>query len=109
MIGLLVIFPTMFLSLYGIDFASDISNGMNILLKFCGTRVTVQALLLTVYGHDRGKLDCKDDYCMFRYPKEYLEFLDIKQDSMGELLLLLGTIFVVLKLVHFAILKYKCK
>ena len=109
MVGLLIIYPIMYLTLYGIDFAPVISVGMNIFMKFSTTRMNTHASLLAIYGYDRENYECPKESCMFQNPEEYLKFLNIGQDSMWELLTILGAGLVLVKLIHYVAMKTRCK
>lgn len=48
-------------------------------MKFSFVRVGVVSLVLTVFGYDRGQLDCDQVYCHFDDPKVLLRFLRIEK------------------------------
>lgn len=48
-------------------------------MKLSFIRVGVVSLVLTVFGYERGQLDCTDVYCHFDDPKVLLRFLRIEK------------------------------
>lgn len=42
---------------------------------------SLEAAALTVFGFDRGLLDCQEAYCHFRRPKKFLEEMGLEQGS----------------------------
>ncbi|KAI5636160.1 ABC-2 type transporter domain-containing protein [Phthorimaea operculella] len=43
------------------------------------------AFLQTVYGFDRQILPCKKEYCMFKRPEKYLDYLGLSRDYVTDL------------------------
>jgi hypothetical protein len=87
--------PFLGLAIYGFDFAADISQAMNLLMKVSFIRGGVVSLVLTVFGMHRKKLDCSDVYCHFDDPKILLRYLRIEEFSLiREVSILIGIMIV---------------
>jgi hypothetical protein len=78
----MLISPLLGLAIHGFDFAQDISLPMEILMKFSFMRGGVVAMVLTVFGFGRLKLDCADIYCHFDDPKVMLRYLRLENRSV---------------------------
>ena len=92
----MIIAPFMGLACYGFDFAAQIPDLMNLLMKVSYVRVGVVAMVLSVFGYDRAMLDCDDMYCHFSDPKVLLRFLDIEKVTLLQqfgILLGLGALY----------------
>lgn len=74
--------PFLGLAIYGFDFAADISPLMNAVMKLSFIRGGIVTLVLTVFGHNRHQLYCKDVYCHFDDPKVLLRYLRIEEFSL---------------------------
>lgn len=74
--------PFLGLAIYGFDFAADISPLMNAAMKLSFIRGGIVTLVLTVFGHNRQQLYCKDVYCHFDDPKVLLRYLRIEEFSL---------------------------
>ena len=81
-IGPALMAPFLGLAIYGFDFAADVPMLMYALMKFSFIRGGVVSLVLTVFGFNRPKLDCKDIYCHFDDPKVLLRYLRIENVSL---------------------------
>lgn len=87
--------PFLGLAIYGFDFAADISQMMNLLMKVSFIRGGVVSLVLTVFGMHRQKLDCSEVYCHFDDPKVLLRYLRIEEFSLfREISILIGIMLV---------------
>lgn len=90
-VGPALMAPFLGLAIYGFDFAADISALMNAVMKLSFIRGGVVSLVLTVFGHNRHQLLCKDVYCHFDDPKVLLRYLRIEEFSLfTEISFLLG-------------------
>lgn len=78
-VGPLLIAPLLGLAIYGFDFANDIPLLMYAIMKLSFVRVGVVSLVLSVFGYDRGQLECPELYCHFDDPKVLLRFLRIEK------------------------------
>lgn len=87
--GPMIIAPFLGLACYGFDFAAQIPDIMNFIMKMSYVRVGVVAMVLSVFGYDRAALDCNDMYCHFSDPKVLLKFLDIEKVTLTQQFVLL--------------------
>ncbi|KAL0881031.1 hypothetical protein ABMA27_002169 [Loxostege sticticalis] len=70
-------------------------------------RYSFDALLETVYGFDRGRLPCHDEFfCMFTDPNKYLKHLGLTRNLYGDISALVIWI-VILQISLICILKYR--
>ncbi|EDV97080.1 ATP-binding cassette sub-family G member 1 [Drosophila grimshawi] len=107
-VGPMLIAPLMGLAVYGFDFASQISGGMNLLMKFSYVRVGVVALILTVFGFQREELDCDEIYCHFGDPRVLLRFLDIEKVSILHQFGLLAMLMIFFRVIMYISLRKRC-
>jgi ATP-binding cassette, subfamily G (WHITE), member 1 len=82
-IGPAVMAPLLGLAIHGFDFAPDITLVMDILMRMSFIRGGVVAMVLTVFGFDRPKLECAEIYCHFDNPKVLLRYLRIEERSLA--------------------------
>ncbi|KAL7012314.1 hypothetical protein ACKWTF_014763 [Chironomus riparius] len=93
-IGPALMAPFLGLAIYGFDFAADVPMLMYAAMKFSFIRGGVVSLVLTVFGFNRPKLDCKEIYCHFDDPKVLLRYLRIENVSLfKEVSILVGLMF----------------
>ncbi|KAF6202720.1 hypothetical protein GE061_003122 [Apolygus lucorum] len=81
-VGPLTVAPFLGLAIYGFDFAREVSFFMNILVHTSFMRCGVVALIITVFGMNRGMLECSDPfYCHFQDPEVTLYYLDLEKST----------------------------
>jgi hypothetical protein len=88
--------PFLGFAIYGFDFAREIPWWMWPFLKTSFLRSGVIALIIAVFGMDRGMLNCHHPmYCHFRDPKVTIHYLDLDHVSawaeIGLLILIMLT------------------
>lgn len=65
--------------------------------------------MIAIYGLQRPKLECKIDYCHFKYPTTFLNQMSMKDDMLTfgiDVAVLLG-LFVVLRICAYFVLRIK--
>ncbi|CAH2017012.1 unnamed protein product [Acanthoscelides obtectus] len=68
-----------------------------------------EASMVAIYGLNRGKLECKIDYCHFKYPKKFLDQMSMNGD-MNTYLIDIGVLsglFVFLRICAYFVLRIK--
>ncbi|KII65694.1 ATP-binding cassette sub-family G member 4 [Thelohanellus kitauei] len=75
-------------------------------------RYAWEGAVLSIYGNNRGNLECKISPCMFNNGEEVLKFLDISEDAMGIknfrltfCIIMMGLFFIILRLLAYIILR----
>jgi len=63
---------------------NDLSPYMKWLSYFSIFRYSLEAAAMTVFGFDRGLLDCNEAYCHFRRPKKFLEEMGLEHGNYWE-------------------------
>lgn len=71
-------------------------------------RYGLEGIVGAIYGLNRPTIDCPDDtYCHFRYPKKFLSEISMKGDQFcNDMIALLINLFF-LRIVAYALLKWK--
>ncbi|KPJ11217.1 ATP-binding cassette sub-family G member 4 [Papilio machaon] len=69
-------------------------------------RYAFDAFLSTVYGFDRPNLPCHKDFCFYKNPSKYLDFLGLSKDFYNDVIVLLVWILV-LEISLICVLKYR--
>lgn len=72
-------------------------------------KYSFEATMISIYGLDRPKLDCRDDYCHFKYPTKFLDQMAMKSDMLTytiDVVVLCG-LFVVLRIFAYFVLRIK--
>lgn len=72
-------------------------------------KYSFEGTMIAMYGLNREKLECNIDYCHFKYPKQFLEEMSMKDDMNTFILdvsVLLG-IFLVLRFFTYFVLRIK--
>ncbi|RZF45328.1 hypothetical protein LSTR_LSTR010415 [Laodelphax striatellus] len=78
-VGPMTIAPFLGFAIYGFDFARDIPAWFMPILKLSFLRSGVIALIIVVFGMNRGFLDCNHEmYCHFKNPRIIIYYLDIE-------------------------------
>ena len=81
-------------------------------------RYSWEGMIVTIYGNNRGPLDCGEGEkkCRFRESEEVLDSLDITESALhiadGKFYfdcIVLGLFFIILRLVTYMVLRYKVK
>ncbi|KAH8378636.1 hypothetical protein KR009_000418 [Drosophila setifemur] len=107
-VGPMIIAPLMGLAVYGFDFASQITGGMNLLMKFSYVRVGVVSLILAVFGFQREELDCDEIYCHFSDPRVLLKFLDVEKVSLLHQFGVLAMLMLFFRVMMYISLRKRC-
>ncbi|XP_045480296.1 ATP-binding cassette sub-family G member 1-like [Harmonia axyridis] len=74
-------------------------------------KYSFEGTMIAIYGLDRKKLDCKNDYCHFKYPKQFLEDMSMKDDMNTFIInvsVLIG-IFLTLRFFTYFVLRIKLR
>ncbi|KAL3267567.1 hypothetical protein HHI36_011684 [Cryptolaemus montrouzieri] len=74
-------------------------------------KYSFEGTMIAIYGLDREKLDCKIDYCHFKYPKRFLEEMSMK-DDMNTFILdvaVLFGLFLLLRIFTYFVLRIKLR
>lgn len=68
-----------------------------------------EASMISIYGLQRGKLQCNIAYCHFKYPKTFLEQMSMNGDMRTYLIdvAVLGALFLFLRLCAYFVLRIK--
>ncbi|XP_068632460.1 ATP-binding cassette sub-family G member 1-like isoform X2 [Battus philenor] len=69
-------------------------------------RYAFDAFLLTVYGFERPNLPCHKDFCFYKNPNYYLDFLGLSKNFSNDVIVLLVWI-IVLEISLICVLKYR--
>ncbi|XP_057670820.1 ATP-binding cassette sub-family G member 1 [Diorhabda carinulata] len=68
----------------------------------------LEGLIGSIYGLNRGILDCPEDkYCYYKYPKTFLEIVDVKSDQFDNDMIALLIFLFVIRISAYVILRYK--
>ncbi|XP_063698644.1 ATP-binding cassette sub-family G member 4 [Culicoides brevitarsis] len=70
-------------------------------------RYGFEGAMISIYGMDRERLDCKDIYCHFRNPKKFLEEMSMENAEYWVDAVALIVIFVALRIMAYFVLKWK--
>ncbi|KAG7202355.1 hypothetical protein KM043_018682 [Ampulex compressa] len=68
-----------------------------------------EGIMVAIYGYDRPKLRCSEDYCHFSVPEKLLIAMDMKHTDYWFCLIVLIGLYVVLDIVAYGILKIRLK
>ncbi|CRL08274.1 CLUMA_CG020872, isoform A [Clunio marinus] len=104
-VGPMCMAPFLGLAIYGFDFAAEIPVLMNAAMKLSFIRGGVVSLVLTVFGHNRPQLNCKDVYCHFDDPKVLLRYLRIEDFSLVTEIAYLVAIMVIFRTLFYLSLR----
>lgn len=63
--------------------------------------------MVSIYGMNREKMECQQMYCHFRRPSKFLEEFSMSDANYWYNVLALSTIFVVLRIAAYFVLRYK--
>uniref|UniRef100_A0ABK9MIZ9 ABC transporter domain-containing protein n=1 Tax=Glossina morsitans morsitans TaxID=37546 RepID=A0ABK9MIZ9_GLOMM len=96
-------------AIYGFDFVSRIPKIVDILLTFTFMRVGCKALIFTLFGFGREKLNCDDYFCHFSDPRVLLKFLGLHKTSFQEQILLLLIMVIFFRILFYLGLRRRCK
>lgn len=64
-----------------------------------------EGLMLSIFGYDRGKLPCSQDYCHFVYPKKYLDVMDMEEAVFSHCVYFLIGLYLLLRLMTYFALR----
>ncbi|XKL63869.1 hypothetical protein PGB90_006233 [Kerria lacca] len=103
----LTLAPFLGLATYGFDFAKEIPWYIAFLMKMSYLRSGTVAIVLTVFGMGRKKLECYQMYCHFADPQVLLKYLDVDHDSVWEQIFYLGVIMVLFRVAMYVALRLK--
>ncbi|KAL1509071.1 hypothetical protein ABEB36_003869 [Hypothenemus hampei] len=70
-------------------------------------RFALEGVVGAVYGLNRPKIDCPDEYCHYRDPKKFLADVAVKSDQFGNDVIALVLFWFILRTLSFVVLKYK--
>ncbi|KAI9588123.1 ATP-binding cassette sub-family G member 1 isoform X1 [Glossina fuscipes] len=96
-------------AIYGFDFVSRIPKIVDILLTFTFMRVGCKALIFTLFGFGREKLDCDDYFCHFSDPRVLLKFVGLHKTSFQEQIFLLLIMVIFFRILFYLGLRRRCK
>lgn len=100
--------PTMMFAGFGVRLA-DLPIFFYWMSYFSYLRFGLEGLVGSVYGLDRGTMECPVTYCHYRHPKKLLDEIGISGDQFdNDVLILLFFVFL-LRICAFLILKSKLK
>ncbi|XP_074026119.1 ATP-binding cassette sub-family G member 4 isoform X2 [Leptinotarsa decemlineata] len=75
---------------------------------FSYLRFALEGLVEAVYGLNRTTLECpEDEFCRYKYPKEFLEAIGVRADQFGNDVIALLIFLFVFRISSFVILRYK--
>lgn len=103
----LTLAPFLGLATYGFDFAKSIPWYIAILMKMSFLRSGTVGIVITIFGRNRKKLDCYQNYCHFADPKVLLEYLDIDHTTVWSQIYYLMTILIIFRAAMYVALRYK--
>lgn len=103
----LTLAPFLGLATYGFDFAKSIPWYIAILMKMSFLRSGTVGIVITIFGRNRKKLDCYQNYCHFADPKVLLEYLDIDHTTVWSQIYYLMTILIIFRAAMYIALRYK--
>lgn len=72
-------------------------------------KYSFEGTMISIYGLDRPKLECKIMYCHFKYPTQFLNQMAMKDDMLTytiDVVVLCG-LFVVLRIFAYFVLRIK--
>lgn len=72
-------------------------------------KYSFEGVMVSIYGLDREKLECKELYCHFKYPTTFLKQMSMKGDIdtyIIDVVVLIG-LFVLLRVVAYFVLRIK--
>ncbi|XP_028133293.2 ATP-binding cassette sub-family G member 4 [Diabrotica virgifera virgifera] len=71
-------------------------------------RYGLEGVVQAVYGMDRGILQCPEDkFCFYKYPKTFLEIVDVRSDQFDNDIIALLLFLFVLRIAAYVVLRYK--
>ena len=70
-------------------------------------RYGFEGSMLAIYGFDREPLECKDEFCVYRYPVKFLEVLGMEDGLYWLDVVCLLVFFVILRFLGYFVLKLK--
>lgn len=75
--------PIMLLATYGLGYGRPvIPLAMRLLMKLSYLRYGLEALLLAIYGGDRPPMECPQEYCQYRTPRNVLLIAGMEECSI---------------------------
>ncbi|KAK9503006.1 hypothetical protein O3M35_011671 [Rhynocoris fuscipes] len=109
-VGPLSIAPFLGLAVYGFDFVRQIPGYMWPIVKSSFMRSGVVALILTVFGMNRGTLECSDPiYCHFQEPRVTLHYLDLEGVSPWHEIKILFVMLIAFRLAFYFGLRWRLR
>lgn len=58
----------------------DSEEIFHVLFNFSFIKYAFEGSCIAIFGFDREKMSCSNDYCHFQYPQKFLEFLDVNEN-----------------------------
>ncbi|XP_046663977.1 ATP-binding cassette sub-family G member 1-like isoform X2 [Homalodisca vitripennis] len=86
---------------------SDAPSPLQWLFHISYLKYGLEGLMLAIYGYDRGRIACSDDYCHFRKPSKFLKEMDMSDASYILALGVVVSMYLVIKVVTFYMLRYQ--
>lgn len=100
--------PMVALAIYGMGYGPVIEPFMLFLMKFTFIRYGIVGLAKTLYGLDRGLMDCSDElYCHYKDPSLLLRDLGMHDQSYSAQLLGLCVFVVFYRFLAYMGLRYR--
>jgi hypothetical protein len=86
----------------------DADEIFHILFNLSYIKYAFDGSMLAIFGFDREKMSCDDDYCHFQHPQKFLEFLDVSEDFYA-ILVKLFVFTLTFRLIAFSIMYARLK
>ncbi|XP_066150838.1 ATP-binding cassette sub-family G member 1-like isoform X2 [Euwallacea fornicatus] len=68
-----------------------------------------EGMVLAVLGYNRPKLPCNGQYCHYRLPQKFLEFMDMDESSYSRALVFLVGLFLVIRIGAYFVLRVRVR
>lgn len=71
-------------------------------------RYGLEGVVGAIYGLSRDTIECPEDkFCLYKYPKEFLEMVDVRSDQFDNDMIALFIFLFILRISAFVVLRYK--
>lgn len=106
-IGPTLTVPMMMFSGFGVRLC-DLPTVMNWGSYVSYLRYGLEGVVGAIYGLSRDTIECPEDkFCLYKYPKEFLEMVDVRSDQFDNDMIALFIFLFILRISAFVVLRYK--